>query len=465
MKAAADRMKSLSNAQSALSVFLRKQDRQQKPTHMCLDGFAGGQLHIRDESTLYSLMARSIAMKDPFFLNELRTPFFRFFIDADMHMEVPGTVLTDEEIDLVVMSCIERVQERYPRADASVSTAFVVGIVADRPEQTLSVKSGNVHIHFPNLIVTSEEACSLAQSIAEHLPKIPSVVSEWTEAIDNLVYGPNGLRMVGSRKPALCPKKCKGLVSSCKECAGRGRVDVGRAYMMRACYTNGRRDPEWLAALQSNHALAIRSCSIRNETLSLTSTGARPPSESAAFKKKSKPGGPLTPKETFVQSAIRATNPLYAELVLSKCTELNGGELICADVDGVGSTSCPNLTTGVHSSSRIWFLLSKFGIRQGCRCKKNTLENRQVKCSEYKSQWMPMSQENMAQLFPKFTTEAISARASAIKKTSDTMHPATRHLFEHYQNMQHGELPKPKKRKREPSATKPPKRPAKQQKP
>lgn len=448
-------MKSLSNPLSGLSVFLRKQDRRKKPTHTCLDGFAGGQLFIHDETTLHSLMAYSITRKDPFFLNELRTEFFRFFMDADIHVAVPGAQLTDEQLDLVVTSCIACVRESYPTADPSTLTVFVAGI--DEPSE--SIKSGNFHIHFPNLIVTSEEACTLARGIAQRLPALPGVVSTWGEAIDEQVYGPNGLRMVGSRKPDLCSKRCKGLVASCKGCAGRGRVDVGRAYMVRACYTNGQRDAEWLAALRSNHALAIRSCSIRNETLPLTSTGARPPSVSAAFKKKVKTG-PLTSKELCVQSAIRATNPLYTELVLTKCTELNGGELICADVDGVESTACMNLKTGKHSTSRIWFLLSKCGIRQGCRCKKDTLVNRQVKCSEYKSEWLPLGQEHMAQLFPNFTEQKIKERTTAIKRSAGTMHPATRHLFEHYQNMQHGEPPQPKKRKREPSTGKPNKRPA-----
>ena len=453
---ATSRMKSLSNPRSGLSVFLCKQDKRKKPTHTCLDGFAGGQLYIHDETTLHSLMAHSIMRKDPFFLNELRTEFFRFFMDADVHMAVPGAQLTDEQLDLVVSSCLACVRESYPTADSSVSTVFVACIA----EPSESIKSGNFHVHFPNLIVTSEEACILARGIAQRLPDLDGVVSPWPEAIDEQVYGANGLRMIGSNKPDLCGKRCKGLEPSCKSCGGRGRVDVGRAYMVRACYTNGQRDAEWLAALRSNHALALRSCSIRNETLPLTSTGARPPSAALALKKRHKTG-PLTSKELCVQSAIRATNPLYAELVLTKCTELNGGELICADVDGVESTACQNLTTGKHSSSRIWFLLSKLGVRQGCRCKKDTLVNRRVKCSEYKSNWMPLAQEHMAQLFPNFTEQKIKERATAIKRSAESMHPATRPMFEYYQNMQHGEPPQPKKRKREPSACKP-KRPPKQ---
>jgi hypothetical protein len=112
---------------------------------------------------------------------------------------------------------------------------------------------------------------------------------------------------------------------------------------------------------------------------------------------------------------------------------------------------CPNLKSGKHSSSRIWFLLTKQGLRIGCRCKKDTLENRKVKCSEYKSKWMPIDDENMAQLFPNFTKAKIDDRAAAIARSGSAMHPATRSVFAYYQNILHGDPSTSKKRKREPS--------------
>lgn len=448
-------MKYLSDPKTRLSAFLCKQDRSQAPTHTCLDGFAGGQLHIRDEHTLHSLMSLGITQGDRFFLNELRTECFKFFMDADFHMQVPGSQLTDEQLDVVVLCCITCVRELYPHADASVSTVIVAGVEAPDPGST---KSGNLHIHFPNLIVTSAEACALGAIIANHLPSIPDVVTPWGEAIDDQVYGANGLRMLGSQKPEPCPKRCKGLAGDCEACGNRGRVDAGRAYMVRACYTKERRDADWLAAIRNNHALALRSCSVRNETLPLTSTGARPPTVSTAYKKKPKAGSMLTGKEPYVLSAIQRSNPLYAQLVLTKCTELKEGEMLCADVDGVEAHACPNLKSGKHSSSRIWFLLTKRGLRIGCRCKKDTLENRKVKCSEYKSKWMPIDDENMAQLFPNFTKSKINDRATAIARSGSAMHPATRSVFEHYQNILHGDPSASKKRKREPSQFKPSKR-------
>jgi hypothetical protein len=451
-------MQSLSNPKTGLSAFLGKQDRQQAPTHTCLDGFAGGQLHIRDEHALHGLMARGISQGDRFFLNEMRTECFKFFMDADFHMRVPGSQLTDDQLDAVVWSCIACVREHYPHADPSVSTVIVAGLAAPDP---LSTKSGNLHIHFPNLIVTSAEACALGAIIANRLPSIPDVVTPWGEAIDEQVYIGNGLRMLGSQKPELCPKRCKGLAGNCEACGNRGRVDAGRAYMVRACYTQERRDADWLAAIRANHALALRSCSVRNETLPLTSTGARPPTVSAAYKKKPKAGSALTGKEPYVLSAIHRSNPRYANLLLTKCTELKAGEMMCADVDGVEAQACPNLITGKHSSSRIWFLFTKQGMRIGCRCKKDTLENRRVKCSEYKSKWMPIDEENMAQLFPNHTNDKIKERAAAISRAGSVMHPATRRVFEHFQTLLHGDPPQSKKRKREtgePPKRRPPKR-------
>jgi hypothetical protein len=50
-------------------------------------------------------------------------------------------------------------------------------------------------------------------------------------------------------------------------------------------------------------------------------------------------------------------------------------------------------------------------------------------------------------LFPHYTPEKKSERALSIKATGKQMHPSTRHVFEHYQNLLHGEPPSKKRKK------------------
>jgi hypothetical protein len=69
-------------------------------------------------------------------------------------------------------------------------------------------------------------------------------------------------------------------------------------------------------------------------------------------------------------------------------------------------------------------------------------------CSQYKSKWMPLPPDVLAQLFPSHTAEKISSRTASIRLVGSKMNPATRLVFEHYQNMLHGEPTTAKKRKR-----------------
>lgn len=425
-----------------LCSFLRKQDRNLSPTNICLDGLAGGELHVKNQTELHNLLGDAIDRGEPFFINELRTsPCFPFFLDVDLRVSDPGSQLSDAQLDQVVAVCIDRLRDTFPTSSASTFTVVVAG---QAQGQSPSTKSANLHVHFPNLIVTSEEACSIASDFANHLPALEGITSNWIEAIDHQVYLTNGLRMLGSSKPEECPVKCKGARNDCVQCDNKGRINAGRVYGVRACYTNRARNSDWLAVLQKNHAMAIKTCSVRNETAQQTSTGVRVSTFTPVLKKRKAPVD-LSGPAGFAQQAIRSLGVRYAQLDVSKFTELKAGELACVDVDGPGSGACPNLLKGEHSNSRNYFLMSPRGISERCRCKKATTDNRKMPCSQYKSKWTPMSQDVVAKLFPNHTTSKINERGSTIRKVGIGMNPCTRRVFEHYQQVLHGEPPTNKK--------------------
>jgi hypothetical protein len=430
---------------SALRAFLQKQERGLTATNICLDGFAGGPLCVRNQKELHSLLGDAISRGERFFMNEMRSaPFFALFFDVDLSTEQPGYMLTDLQLDAVITVFTERLRLQYPTAHESVFTAVVAG---QQPDQKPSNKSANLHIHFPNLIVTSEEACAITTDLVQYLPPLEGITSSWHDALDLRVYGANGLRMLGSSKPEDCPAACKGLKTDCQQCDNKGRINVGRVYVLRACYTRGVRNTDWLTALKGNHAMAIKTVSIRNETAAQTSTGTKPNGSAPIPKTKKGYAVDLSGPAGQIQRAIHAISKRHSQLVISKYTELKAGELMCVDVDGPGSKACPNLISGEHASSRIWFLVSSRGVMEKCRCKKATMQNRRMPCSQYKSKWMPLPSDVMAQLFPSRTAEQISSRTASIRAIGSKMNPSTRLVFEHYQNMLHGE-PAPKKRKR-----------------
>jgi hypothetical protein len=431
---------------SALRAFLQKQERGLTTTNICLDGFAGGPLCVRNQKELHSLLGDAISRGERFFMNEMRSdPFFALFFDVDLCAGQLGYMLTDLQLDTVITVFIERLRLQYPTAHESVFTAVVAG---QQPGQKLSSKSANLHIHFPNLIVSSEEACAITTDLVPYLPPFHGITSSWHDALDLRVYGANGLRMLGSCKPEDCPAACKGLKTDCPHCENKGRINVGRVYMLRACYTRGTRNVDWLAALNANPAMAIKTVSIRNETAPQTSTGVRPNGSAPVPKTKKLNSVDLNGPAGHIQRAIQGLGKRYTKLVITKFTELKAGELMCVDVDGPGSKACPNLISGEHASSRVWFLVSSRGVMEKCRCKKATIQNRKMPCSQYKSKWMPLPPDVLAQLFPSHTAEKISSRTASIRLVGSKMNPATRLVFEHYQNMLHGEPTTAKKRKR-----------------
>ena len=419
-----------------LCAFLRKQDRHLTPTNICLDGHAGGELHIKNQTELHNLLGDAITRGEPFFINEMRTsPCFPFFLDVDLRVADPGSQLSDTQLDQVVSVCLIRLREKFPKSPESTFTVVVAG---QAQEQIPSTKSANLHVHFPNLIVTSDEACAVASDFVNHLPVLDGVASTWLEAIDHQVYLTNGLRMLGSSKPEECPAKCKGSQKECAQCGNKGRINAGRVYQVRACYTNGARNADWLKVLKTNHAMAIKTCSVRNETAQQTSTGVRMAASGQVFKKRKAPVD-LSGPAGFAQQAVRNLGVRYALLDVTKFTELKAGELACVDVDGAGSKACPNLIKGEHSNSRNYFLLSPRGISERCRCKKATTDNRKVPCSQFKSKWTPLAPETVAKLFPNHTPAKVSERGSTIRKVGSAMNPCTRRVFEHYQQVLHGE--------------------------
>jgi len=150
------------------------------PTHVLMNG---GQLHVPDKdlTDFWRAYLSDLACGQKLYVVEQKTEKFRFFVDIDYRAEA---ALGDEET-------LELCRRIYTYV-GDEGRCFISRAPA-RSEKGL-VKSG-IHIHWPDLIVTKQEAMSLRTQILMELDE-----DHWPETIDASVYRGAGLRCLWSLK-------------------------------------------------------------------------------------------------------------------------------------------------------------------------------------------------------------------------------------------------------------------------
>jgi Prim-pol 4/Herpesviridae UL52/UL70 DNA primase len=158
-------------------------------THTLMDG---GILYVQDEDmdAFFQVYIEQLKHRK-LYVVEQKTHVFKFFVDLDYKapdkLKDEALLAVCEVIHDAIGSpgrcCIARAQPR-PVKDPSGQRASLI-------------KSG-VHIHWPDLRVTKQEAISLRSRILLALPEVQEV--DWAQVIDSSVYGGSGLRMLWSHK-------------------------------------------------------------------------------------------------------------------------------------------------------------------------------------------------------------------------------------------------------------------------
>jgi hypothetical protein len=223
-------------------------------THRLLDG---GNLCVPTEKRAWFLerYMAALAQGERVYVVTLKTePVFRMFFDLDIHLsrspdenpvemqcqmcedESPGLV-DSEQYTWLLRLCKYIMTTLIELFDESLTQEEGDMLVCIAPSKT--VKKGGVnctkhglHIHFPNLHVDTPMALRIRHAVVQKLSNNlqRSSPTTWSQDIDEAVYGPNGLRMLYSRKTTRCKCASKNR-DECQECFGEGRIDEGRAYM------------------------------------------------------------------------------------------------------------------------------------------------------------------------------------------------------------------------------------------
>lgn len=453
-------------------------------SHLCMDGFKGGIIAIPNnlEREFLSVYSEAVDNEDDLFILEMRTPVFNFFVDVDakfIHPEKKHCFSTEET--LVLCQIVQRTLKLFYPIDVPEEQFLMIVCNTDKhykqkekeakkkhkaamarykmfptekkpsPPKPI-IPSGNLHLHFPNLKVTQDQAVVFGKAIVSKLRLIlgdlPYLAKPWEDVIDPSVYLRNGLRMIGSCKTGKCTA-CKG--KKCDECSLLGRVNLGKVYRVADVILNDARNEEKLRELQGNFAFEVFSASIRtfsaptpdwapytgcpklnNEVIESskknyqmggeTTTWQRFQKLSAADEKKYTFGFKedaeslkrkslsqvIDPQTLIFKTCQRLVNefqPAYkrAQVKAVKSSNTFKYFVVTLYASSEGASYCNNLTRvgKEHNSNTVYFLIKPSGICQKCFCQcTDTQDRKNGLCKDYMSPAKPLVTKDLLLFFP-----------------------------------------------------------------
>lgn len=156
----------------------------------------------------------------PVSVSELRSPFFRFFIDIDFELPI---VLSKEQ----VINLVENIQITIKDVIEPIEQLYCI-ISQSEPKYIDDIKIKNgIHLIWPRLYVDEVRARKLRDIIVQKFSLdnsthdwesvINETAQDWESVIDESVYVNSGLRMMYSSKAEKC-SSCKGKISATKFC-------------------------------------------------------------------------------------------------------------------------------------------------------------------------------------------------------------------------------------------------------
>ena len=152
-------------------------------THTLMDG---GILFVLDEDMDHFFNVYIQELKhNKLYVVEQKTNVFKFFVDLDY--KAPEK-LSD---DFLLRIC------KFIHETLGSPGRCCIARAQPRPWKDGLIKSG-VHIHWPDLKVTKQQATSNRAKIILDLPDVEGI--DWAEVVDSSVYGGSGLRMLWSHK-------------------------------------------------------------------------------------------------------------------------------------------------------------------------------------------------------------------------------------------------------------------------
>lgn len=309
------------------------------------------------------------------------------------------------------------------------------------------VKKTGIHLHFPELIVTQNQALFIQEGVRARLEREygprPIGCSPWTKVVDEGPYLKGGnLRALYSSKAEDC-KVCKGSGQVdrhlCANCEGNRKIHKGREYQFYNCYFgDGNRDEDRRRKYLQHRLLLLCDCSIRRpygtrevadfalykgapqyvpltkDTTRREVTGPRYFQEDRQINRhrRLRNVDPKSEAWRLALEELRNSNDMYRDINI-RDFYLKSNETWILTTCGHGSSSCQNMADRDHNNNTIYFTITKSGLSQRCWCRCATMEGR-VKgyCKDFYTTPQPVNSELMSILFPGERPQQLTAGIS-----------------------------------------------------
>jgi hypothetical protein len=371
----------------------------EKETHMSLVGGEYGKLLVPDslhDAWLEMYTQELERGAHSLFFAERKTQIFRMHFDLDFTQPTKVDVEYLREMASHMNEVFRRFYPDIPRDSKEWTTVLLCA----QPKPVESggrpmVKSG-CHMIWPWLMVDQGIALQLRLNVLTHInatmpPRCPDS-NPYEDVVDETVLKSNALRMYGSDKAVRC-KTCKGKAMCSTPGCMRGILVENRAYTLNTVLRpDGAEDTERVTHWRGDLYACIRFTSTRSSRTTPTAgfvvpydaitdesvTRAR---KAARSKKRMSTGnGPVNSESIDLSCPIVEHLQNYISMKLEinwvnvRVKQLflqrEKGVYTCK-VDGPGSLYCQNAKRA-HSSSCIYFEVTKNGICQRCYSPKTT---------------------------------------------------------------------------------------------
>lgn len=432
----------------------------QQPTHLLMDG---GMLvvHAHEIAEFRTKLAKSIVEGQVNFLCEKRSAErLKLCVDIDMYSK---EAYTSEQLQHVIRIAAGVAFDLFSDSDKCLD----VLVSASKPFDTEKngekcVKTG-AHLVWENLTVDVRTAGIFRDALVQRLElsTLDAPMGGWSLAIDSAVAKHGILRLLYAHKLADCAHchNKKSTRDSCQACLGKGRIDIGRPYEIKAVFIKAENRLEPVPRASGVEAIAdhLARASIHTEDAIVAINNVRPSwfenplmasfiadNKGRATKRSRRAlaGALAEGHETLdsildrelircdlakkIQAYIRSVakkaliSDAYKDIEVTQAMYANERSIIFAKTD---CTYCLN-TRNEHRSNTIYFEIKRCGeMRQKCFCRcDTTVGRRHGQCSTFKSHPVNVPNKLLDELFPQTThVPAVDDGGG----TSDAAPPAT----------------------------------------
>lgn len=361
--------------------------------------YSGGVFYTDDETYNEFLKRFAIEIdgnKDEVLpINENGTEIFKFYQDLDYELDYE---LSEEELIshiLHIQECIKAFYEDLIKELSSdeIKLLFSAYVLKSPIKKTKENKYKNgIHIIWPFIRVNKEMALYMHyHTVGSLFQKFGTIMDHksfnqggWENILDDMVYKRNALRMPFTHKTISC---CFDI--SCIKCSGKNRIIEKRPYHLKMVLNgNGEKEIKELSTLSILQLCSIRLTKVNQILTPKWKNISSLKDINFSRSEKLKTLKHLDKNWEYIIEAINSL-PVYKEVFIENNIKekvfSNGNKCFFINVGGNGSRYCHNVMRE-HSSAKIYFMLTSYGLYQKCYCSCKTIHERSynIPCSKFK---------------------------------------------------------------------------------